>query len=220
MKEEIIQGDCLIEMQKIPDKSIDVVFTSPPYNRKRNDKYEHYDDTLDDYFGFLCEAIDHSMRICKKYCIFNIQKNYYNKEDVYRIFGKYSDKIQEVFVWEKTNPMPAAGLSITNSFEYFIFFGNKPVKSNRTYTKNIISSSVHSSMGKNHKAVMKPEISDYFINTFSEIGEVILDPFAGTGTTGISCKKLGRNFILIEKEPEYIEVIKKRLSYQNTSDTI
>ena len=55
MKTNIIYNiDCLIGgIDSLPDKSIDYAFTSPPYNRKRNDKYSKYDDTLEDYYGFL-----------------------------------------------------------------------------------------------------------------------------------------------------------------------
>jgi site-specific DNA-methyltransferase (adenine-specific) len=53
-------------------------------------------------------------------------------------------------------------------------------------------------------------VSDHIISWSNE-GDIILDPFAGSGTTGVACKNLNRNYILIEKEPEYIEIIKKRL---------
>jgi site-specific DNA-methyltransferase (adenine-specific) len=48
--------------------------------------------------------------------------------------------------------------------------------------------------------------------TSTPTGGIVLDPFAGSGTTGVACKKLGRDFILIEKEEEYISIIKARLS--------
>ena len=51
-----------------------------------------------------------------------------------------------------------------------------------------------------------------FIKNYCPEGGIVFDPFAGSGTTGIACKILNRNYILIEKEPEYIEIIKKRLS--------
>ena len=53
---------------------------------------------------------------------------------------------------------------------------------------------------------------EYLIKTYSNEGDLVLDNCAGSGTTGVACKMLGRNFILIEKEPEYIEIIKGRLS--------
>jgi site-specific DNA-methyltransferase (adenine-specific) len=55
---------------------------------------------------------------------------------------------------------------------------------------------------------------EYLIKTYTNEGDLVLDNCAGSGTTGVAAKHLGRNFILIEKEPQYIEIIKKRLSQQ------
>lgn len=208
---KIYNIDCFEGLKQLKDKSVDHILTSPPYNRKRNDKYEHHDDRIDDYFTFLCNIIDDCIRVSNGYVFFNIMKNYYNKKDVFKIIGKYSDQIQEIIIWEKTNPLPASGKSITNSYEYFIIFGNKPLKSNTTYTKNIISSSVNSKMTKNHKAIMKQEVCDWFIDKFTIEDETILDPFMGAGTTAISCINLKRNYIGFEIAKEYVELSEKRI---------
>jgi site-specific DNA-methyltransferase (adenine-specific) len=55
-------------------------------------------------------------------------------------------------------------------------------------------------------------LMEYLIKTYSKEGDIILDPVAGSGTTGVACKNLNRNYILIEKEQEYIEIINKRLN--------
>ena len=184
--------------------NVDVVFTSPPYNRKRNDKYVNYNDTLSDYYGFLCSVIDSLLPKTNKYLIMNVQSNYYNKVDIFKIFGTYCDKIQQVFIWGKTNPMPASGNNITNAYEFFIVFGDKSIKSNTTYTKNLLLTSVNSeSTSTKHKAVMKQEVSDWFIEKFTDVGDVIYDPFMGLGTTAISCKKFGRQCIGTELSYEY-----------------
>lgn len=209
---KIYVTDCFEAFVNLQDDSIDHVLTSPPYNRLRNDKYSHYDDKIEDYFSFLCKVIDESIRVSSGYVFFNIMKNYYNKKDVFKIIGKYSDVIQEIFIWEKTNPLPASGKSITNSYEYFIVFGNKPVKSNTTYTKNIITTSVNSKTSKEHKAIMKQEVCDWFIEKFTKENEIILDPFMGAGTTAISCIKLNRKYIGFEISKEYVELSNKRIS--------
>lgn len=193
------------------DNSVDVCFTSPPYNRKRNDKYSNYDDNVENWLKWQIEVIEEMKRISKGYVIYNIQANFYNKNDVYKIIGNFHKDIKEIFIWEKTNPMPAPGLSITNAVEYFIFFSDKNVNSNTTYTKNIIKSSVNSKMPKSHKAVMKQEISDFFIENFTNKNDTVLDIFMGTGTTGVSCKKFKRNFIGIEKDREYFKIAIERI---------
>lgn len=68
----------------------------------------------------------------------------------------------------------------------------------------------HKRKDTGHIAVMPTEIVERIIN--SNNYQIILDPFAGSGTTGVACKNTNRNYILIEKEPEYIEIINKRLS--------
>jgi len=207
MIKKLICGDCFDYLQNI---NADIIFTSPPYNRKRNDKYKNYDDTLDDYFAFLKRFVDEAKY--NKYLFLNVQTNYYNKHDVYRLIGEYANKIQQMFVWEKSNPMPANGHNITNAYEFFIVFGSKALKANHTYTKNVLTTAVNSSTTtKIHKAVMKQEVSDWFIENFTDENDVICDTFMGLGTTGISCIKYGRGFIGIEKEPTYYQIACERL---------
>jgi site-specific DNA-methyltransferase (adenine-specific) len=53
---------------------------------------------------------------------------------------------------------------------------------------------------------------EYLIKTYTNEGDIVLDNVAGSGTTGVACKNTNRNYILIEKEPEYIDIINKRLT--------
>ena len=209
----LLQGDCLERMDYLIENNVkvDFSFTSPPYNRKRNDKYTHYDDNKNDWFEFNCKVIRKLLQITKNHVFYNIQANYYNQSDVYKIIGEFSDEIRDIHIWEKTNPMPASGKSITNAVEYFLVLGSKSLKSNKTYTKNILTTSVNSNMPKGNKAVMKPEVANHFIKTFTNEGDTILDPFMGVGTTGISCVDLNRKFIGIELVESYFDISTKRI---------
>lgn len=209
---DLRQGDFFNEIKGFADKTVDVVFTSPPYNRKRNDKYAEYDDTIEDYYKFLCDATDELLRVCKKYVIINLQKNYYNKKEVFKYIGTYADNITEIVIWEKTNPLPASGFSITNAYEMFIVLSKTPLKSNTTYTKNVITTSVNSeTTTKEHRAVMKQDVSDWFIEKFTKDGDIVLDCFMGTGTTGVSCRKYNRDFIGIEICEKYFNRAEERI---------
>ena len=207
---KISQKDCFEEMCCIEDNSVDLVFTSPPYNRKRNDKFTHYDDTISDYYGFLERLIEESLRVSSRHVFINIQKIYYNKADVYKIIGRFCESISEFFIWEKSNPMPASGSSITNSYEFVIAFGDT-VKSNRTYTKNHITTSV-AKMPDDHKAVMHPKIASFFLENFSRENDTVYDPFMGTGTTATACIDLGLNCIGSEISEEYFNNYLKELN--------
>ena len=204
-------GNCFNLFPLLGEDSVDYVFTSPPYNRKRNDKYAFYNDQLADYYGFLLNLIEQSRRVAKKYVFLNIQTNYYNMSDVYSLIGTYHNEIRQIIVWEKSNPMPANGHNITNSYELFIVLGDEPLKSNHTYTKNIITTAVYSKMPKEHKAVMHPDVADWFIKTFTKEGETILDPCMGVGTTAMACLKNGRYYIGFEISEDYCDIAKQNI---------
>lgn len=212
---ELYRDDCLSKLKDFTDKSIDITFTSPPYNRKRNDKYTNYNDTIKDYYLFLVEATDLLLAKTKRHVIINLQTNYYNRQDVYKFIGHYYNKIQNVIVWEKSNPLPANGHNITNAFEYFFILGDTAIKSNTTYTKNHITTSINNSITKIHKAVMKQEVADWFIEKFTKENDVVLDCFMGLGTTGLSCIKYNRDFIGIELDEEYFNIAKERIEEAN-----
>ena len=89
----------------------------------------------------------------------------------------------------------------------------KSIKSTKTYTKNHIETSVYSEnpYKKIHRAVMKPQVVEYFIDNFTKENDTILDCFMGLGTTGIEAKRKNRNFIGVELVKEYFDISKKRI---------
>lgn len=210
---EIVCGDCLEIMSDYLQqrRQFDFGFTSPPYNRKRNDKYMEYTDIKKDYLSFLCEFTEKMLKLCTKGFFVNMQQTSYNREEVFQYIGKYAKEIKQVLIWGKTNPTPASGCNVTNSFEYFLWFSANQLKSLNTYTKNLIITSVNSKMPKEHRAVMKQEVSDFFISNFVPKGSTVLDPFFGLGTTGISCEKFGSDCTGIEISSIYADEAKKRI---------
>jgi site-specific DNA-methyltransferase (adenine-specific) len=217
-KIEIINQDCIDFLKNISDKSIDYSFTSPPYNRKRNDKYKNFVDINNDYLKLNIDVITELLRVTKKHIFYNIQANYYNRKDVYKLIGYFSENIVDIHIWEKSNPMPAGGNNITNAIEYFIILGDESLKSNTTYTKNILTTGVNSEMPKDHKAVMKLDVAEYFISNFTQQNDIILDCFFGYGTTAIACHNYNRKVIGCEIDTEYynkaIERIQNHLLQQ------
>lgn len=210
----LIQGDCFEQMPKLEAQSVDMVITSPPYNRKRNDKYNNHTDIKRDYVAFLEKSINECLRVCKGNVFFNLQKNTYNKQDVHKIMGIFSDKIIEVLIWKKSNPMPNPHL--INAYEYILVLSenNKSLKANKTYTLNHFTTPVYSGnpYKKIHRAVMHPDACAYMIDNFSKEGDTVLDPFMGVGTTGAVCKNRARNFIGIELDKTYFEICEAGLT--------
>ena len=142
----------------------------------------------------------------------NLQTNYYNKRDVYRVIGDWERYIQNIIIWEKSNPMPANGHNITNAYELILVLGEKPFKAKYTYTKNIITTSVNTeSTTKIHKAVMKQELADWIFEKFIPEGSTVIDPMMGLGTTAISAEKYNCKWCGYEIIPKYINLAYERI---------
>ena len=218
--DKIYQGNCLDLIKGMPDNFVDVCFTSPPYNRVRNDVYEKYDDTLQDYCKMLCDITDEMLRVSKGYVIVNLQCHAFNKVEFYTYLGKYADKINGTVIWHRTNPRPSSNYdeetntrSITNAFEYF--FVIKDGQSFRSYGRdnfnNVIQSTVNPFTVDGHKAIMHRDVCMTMLSKFTKENDTILDPFFGTGTTGVCALSLGRHFIGFEIVPDYIKYAEQRI---------
>lgn len=235
---KLIQGDCLEKMKDIPDGSIDMVFTSPPYNmnlRIRNGKYcsrqivkelstkyDGYDDNLpmEDYFDFNFRVINELLRV-SDLVFYNVQFLTGNKSALFKLIGCFHDKIKEFIIWDKINAQPAIGKKVLNSrFEVILVFQNSHPESrkfdtaqfNRGTLQNLWQIKRGVKITKSHGAVFPEELVELAIKNFSTKNANILDPFMGTGTVGVVCKKLNRNFIGIELLQKYFEIAKKRIN--------
>ena len=209
-----VNEDCLEFMDSIINKGVkyDLIFTSPPYNSKRFKKYDNFKDDYRCYFSFLKDVSDKMLKVSDK-VIFNLQANYYNREDVYKFIGEYHKKIKRIIIWNKSNPAPSSmNNRLTNSHEYFIFMTNgETIKSNSVFVKDVIDFPVNSKRIKGHNAVMNKDVCSFFISEFTNKGDSVLDLFMGSGTTGVVCCDLERNFTGVEIDKEYYDKAMKRI---------
>ena len=79
------------------------------------------------------------------------------------------------------------------------------------YPRSILAYPTEGDKKRLHPTQKPVALFEYLIKTYTNEGDLVLDNCAGSGTTGVACKNINRNFILIEKEPEYIDIINKRL---------
>jgi DNA modification methylase len=215
-------------MAKMPDKSIDYVLTSPPYNvgdnkmfGKETAKYEGYTDKLQDYFENQKKLIDELLRVTKKHVIYNVQMLGNNKIDFLNLLGCFKDKIKDIIIWKK-NGIPHIEQGIFNSsFEFIIIFSNDRPEKKKFYDANFKRGSQnnvfeilnkHSNpFAKEHKAIMPLDIPRYFMINFGKENDIWYDPYMGTGTTAVSAIEEKRNFIGSEVSKEYTDLANKRL---------
>jgi len=233
----VLTVDCLEWMKLQSNDSVDLCITSPPYNlgksiHRGKDLYSGFQDQQDDYYKFITERIDEMMRITKKWVFFNIQPVSNNKLDVFRLIGDYRNKIKEIIIWHKKWPQPAINTSVLSSaFEFIIVFDKKnPDK--RTFEGLDFTKKGFTNcwLGEPNNALYKDSYTiddDLFaifplwlpkmiIQKFSQSGDIIYDPFLGSGTTLVAAKMLGRNGIGTEINEKYASIATERI--QKTSE--
>lgn len=234
----LLRGNCLDHLRDIPDQSIDMVFTSPPYNmnlRIRNGihcsrqivkelstKYEGFDDNLpmESYYQFNVSVASELLRV-SDLVFYNVQFLTGNKLALYRMIGHFHDKIKEFIVWDKINAQPAISSQVMNSaFEAILVFQNTKPESRkfdsaqfqRGTLSNIWRIKRGAKVDTSHGATFPEALVETAILNFSREGALILDPFMGTGTVGVVCAKTNRKFIGIELIPKYFDIAEKRIN--------
>ena len=228
-------GDCLDIMKQMQDGCVDVVFTSPPYNdsgsterdkeTKRHFKYD-IAENKDDWFEWQCDCIEEMMRVAKRQVLYNVQPILNNKADVYRLIGKFYDKIDNILVWYKPNAQPQHyPHRIANFYELVIIFKCKEFDKlfvTTTGYKNVIVQNINSNhnYSDKHRALMSEKFSDEIIREFTLPTDIVLDPFMGLATTGLSCCRLNRKFVGIEIYKPYYEIAQQRMEEANNQMTL
>ena len=242
----ILQGDCIAEMGRLPDKSVDMIFADPPYNLQLGgDLYrpeggrvaavdDHWDkfDSLTAYDNFTREWLEQARRVLKDDGSIWVIGSYHN---IYRVGTLLQDAdfwILNDIVWRKTNPMPNfRGTRFTNAHETLLWCA-KDEGARYTFNYRAMKSlnddlqmrsdwllpicaggeRVKGADGAKAHPTQKPEALLYrILLACTKPGDVVLDPFFGTGTTGAVARRLGRRWIGIEREAQYVRVARERI---------
>lgn len=163
--------------------------------------------------GFDFKVLDGLCRVMKKinlYC-------WCSKLQLRPLLDYFEDKkcAIEVLTWHKTNPIPTCNNTYLSDTEYCIFAREKGVKLYGTYaTKRkyyVTPCNVTDKKLFHHPTIKPLDIIKNLIINSSKEGEIVLDPFMGSGTTGCAAKELGRDFIGFELDNRYFEIAKKRV---------
>ena len=213
---KVICSDCLEVMKDIPDKSIDMILTDPPYgmnyqSSRRTATKQFAKITNDTNIDWFPEFIKECYRILKDNSHIYIFCNDYNISKFRDLQEQAGFKNKRTLVWVKNNHTSGDLLGDYANKTEFINYAQKGRRLlNGGRDTNVLN---FSRVSKLEHPTQKPvDLNEYLIKKSTNENDIILDPFAGSGTTGVACKNLNRNYILIEKEPEYIDIINKRLT--------
>ena len=217
----LYHGDCLEVMKELPDNSVDAVITDPPYgidylspwtdNHTKivNDYLPTWSEVLPAWLTEMRRVITDTGCCCCCCCgggktpvtaLFTIE------------FIKYFNLIQTL-IWDKQTvglgwryrPSYETIVIGSKSKDKYSFFDTSHNCSNIIRMNNVIPQKGE------HPTVKPVPLMGKLLNIHTRPGNLILDPFAGSGTTAIACIRLGRKYILIEKEEKYCEIAARRI---------
>lgn len=244
--DQILVGECLEQLKKIPTGSIDLVFADPPYNlqlggdlkRPDESKVDAVDDHWDqfasfsDYDKFTKAWLAECRRVLKPNGALWVIGSYHN---IFRVGSTLQDLgfwILNDVIWHKTNPMPNfRGRRFTNAHETLIWAArgeeskycfnyeamkvfNDDVQMRSDWTLAICTGGerLKNKDGDKLHPTQKPEaLLQRVLLSTTNPGDIVLDPFFGTGTTGAVARSLGRHFIGIEREKPYVKAALARI---------
>lgn len=234
MKINLYKGDCLKEMSKLIEEGVkvDAIITDPPYNIARKNNFS----TMKNKYGKLAHRrgidfgewdkgfdlyswIDKAVQLLDKngsLFFFNAWKNIGN-------MARYAENLgmdtKDCFRWEKLNPMPRnRDRRYIVDFEMGVWLVKKKAKwtfnrQDEKFERPKFVSGIVGGKEKTEHTTQKPiSLMEHLVKIHTNIGDTVLDPFMGSGTTGVASKNLNRNFIGIELDEKYFNIAKKRIN--------
>jgi site-specific DNA-methyltransferase (adenine-specific) len=212
-------GNSFTVMSELGDESIDCVITDPPYtdyvhkNAKSNRDKGHGNQAID-FESFTEDHLDKAFaefgRLTKTWVVSTLAY-----EHAFRLSNETRDQLElkRIGVWVKTNPMPQISADRPgHGWEAIVYLHKKSKKSvwNGGGNHGNYVSAIAAPTG--HPTPKPLSMVTSFVERFTNAGDLILDPFAGGGTTLLAARNLGRRAIGVEIDEKYCEIIASRLS--------
>lgn len=221
----LYHGDCREVMAEMDERSVDAVITDPPYSDRThemtrsnsNGAKRHGNRVLSGSFGFdsitaedLALALSTAGRISRRWLVANVD---------YRHAFAFSDappeglRLLRIGVWIKTNPNPQiSGDRPAQGWEAIAYMHRDDLRPSWTGGGRAANFVLPNAQKHGHPTTKPVEMVRQFVRWFTEPGDVVFDPFAGSGTTLRAALDEGRKAIGVELDERYCEVIAKRLS--------
>jgi modification methylase len=246
--DEIIKGDCIEAMARLPPECVDLVFADPPYNLQLESSLSRPDQSLvdgvdddwdkfasfSDYDNFTRAWLTAVRRVMKKDATIFVIGSYHNIFRAGSILQDLGFWILNDIIWRKANPMPNfRGRRFTNAHETLIWAAKSAGAKNYCFNYALLKGGnedcqvrsdwflpictgverLKDSSGRKVHPTQKPEaLLARILLAASNKGDVVLDPFFGSGTTGAVAKRLGRSFIGIERDAGFVRAARARIA--------
>lgn len=217
----LYHDDCMNVLKNISDNSIDLVVTDPPYKVISGGKphkkgqpsgmLSKNDGKIFKYNNIKPEVwMPEVYRVLKEGTHCYIMTNTINLEDYLRIARECGFGLHNVLSWEKNNCTPSRWYMKNGEFTLFLRKGKAKA------INNLGSKMIHSFdniIGNKIHPTEKPvELMKFYIENSSNVGDIVLDPFMGSNSTGRACRELDRKFIGIEIDDEYFKVDQEEMN--------
>lgn len=229
----LINGDCFHHLSNIESNTVDLILTDPPYLISRDSNFKKtsdntpynlkkkYDisidfgdwDKLDINWDFLFSEY---YRVLKPGGTLLIFYDSWKSNELKLYAEKNKFKQPRVGMWVKTNPVPINSKLnyLSNAVEYFFTFVKKSKPTfNSSYDNGIYNYPICHGKERYQHPTQKPlQLISDLVKKHSNEGDVVLDTFAGTGTTAHACIYLNRNYIMIERDKNYFKIMQERIN--------
>lgn len=226
---KLYNGDCLDVMDKLIEAGVkvDAIITDPPYDIKNTNPGGNsmLSKSMVNYNKEILEqnlskGFDYT-RVLDKFCKLQDKINVYiwcNKAQIPVYLDYFVAKKKcsfDIIKWVKTNPIPTFHNKYISDTEYCLYFRKggfcKPANFEDGSTLFMHPLNVKDKKKYKHPTIKPIEIIEKIIRNSSKENRVILDPFMGSGTTGVACVNLNRKFIGMELDKDYFEIAKNRI---------
>jgi len=221
-------------MKEIPDRSIDLVVTDPPYKVTSRGGYTSaggmmLEDKMRKGIVFSENSTDIKVwlpevyRVAKELTHCYIMTNNKNLPEFLRAIEESEFHLIKTMVWAKDNKIMSQ--AYMSQFEFVLFLRKGPFKRiNNCGTSDLLlfpNAKTKNADGKPIHPTEKPVgLMSVLIENSSLAGDVVLDPFMGVGSTGIAATRLGRKFIGIEQDENYFKIAESRIASEMMSDLL
>lgn len=209
--------DCLEGMKQLPDNSVDLIVTDPPYNLNKN--FENDNLSEKEFINFLTPIFNEMARMIKpKHSIIIFFDAGQKLPLFWKCLFKSKLNFQKGCNFYKPNDCSMPHNRILRTSEVFYVCSKTPKLNHEgeKYIHDCLSANYgHIEKDWYHPTAKNIKVIREIIKSHSLKSWVVLDPFMGSGTTAVACKQLGRNFIGYEISQEYVDIANKRLSQEN-----